>query len=58
MPIAAELAIRPSETRAAAPRPATLKDAFALLKVEHNEGWAWVTYERVVGHLAERSAAK
>jgi SAM-dependent methyltransferase len=58
MPIAAELATRLTEARAAAPCPLTLKDAFAPLKVEHSEGWAWANYERVVRHLAEAFGAK
>jgi hypothetical protein len=57
MPIAAELA-KPSVARAAAPRPFTLKDAFAALATEHSEAWAWANYERVVRQLAEASGAK
>src|ERR1700688_3780027 len=58
MSIAAELERRPSEVRAASPRPITLKDSFAPLKIEHSENWAWANYERVVRHLAEASGAK
>src|SRR6202171_896075 len=58
MPIAAELAKRPSELRAATPRALTLKDAFAPLNVEHSEAWAWANYERVVRHLAKASGAR
>jgi SAM-dependent methyltransferase len=58
MPIAAELERRPPEARAATSRPITLTDAFAPLKIEHSENWAWANYERVVRHLAEASRAK
>src|SRR5258708_26884811 len=58
MPIAAELERRSSETRTAASRAITLKDAFAPLNVEHSETWAWANYERVVRYLAEASGAK
>ena len=58
MPIAAELAKRPSEARTEAPRVATLKDVLAPLAIEHSESWAWANYERVVRRLAEASQAK
>jgi SAM-dependent methyltransferase len=58
MPIAAELERRPFEARAAPLHPITLKNAFAPLKIEHSENWAWANYERVVRHLAEASGAK
>src|SRR3984893_19425551 len=54
----AALVKRPSKVRVPLLRPATLKDAFAPLAVEHSEGWAWANYERVVRHLAEASGAK